>query len=330
MCDNVQQSIEKLLDERLKEVTTVINSTHDTVVQILELVNERKERHHAAKAAVYHHPEVMANSDIRHSVQRLMMQGNMDEEEFDISAEPFPLEASNSDLELDDAQIQPPEPAVQPIVKQQLAQPLIEPILTQQLAQPVIQPPLTQQLAQPDIQPTINAPVNMQWPFGQDEQSHSLMLPSQPPSQSSLRTPLRLRKPWPQPTPSLQTTPLQFSQAVPPTAGAYQAPETQQSAFSYSPSTGRVAQMVASSRGGLPIMLGKLMDTYFTREEQMHNRVNAVSRKYRGAWKSFGKLDKDKMKKVYAKLMQYFPAEMAALTPAELTEMINSRCRKLK
>ena len=93
-----------------------------------------------------------------------MAQMRMDEEEFYNSVEAYPLESSNSETELGDEQTQLPEPT------------------------------LTQQLAQPVIQPTVNTPVNMQWPlfnmtFGQDQQSQSLMLPSQPPSQTNVTMP---------------------------------------------------------------------------------------------------------------------------------------------
>ena len=106
----------------------------------------------------------------------------------------------------------------------------------------------------------------------------------------------------------------------------------QYSSTTFSPSRGRIAQCAISSankRDGLGRFIGKVMDMYFTREEQMHNRVNVVNRVYKNERKSFGQLDVSKMFKVKEKVFRMYPDEVATLKESEYNEIINNRCRKL-
>ena len=101
-------------------------------------------------------------------------------------------------------------------------------------------------------------------------------------------------------------------------------------ATSKSPSSRKLVQYVVDSRSdGIGSFIGKLMDNYFTREEQINNRVNKVDKVYNGKQIKHGQLNPVIIKKIKDQTAIFYP-QVATMGQPKLNEIINNRCRKLK
>lgn len=91
-----------------------------------------------------------------------------------------------------------------------------------------------------------------------------------------------------------------------------------------------VNSSVSSKSGGLGKLIGELIDTYFSRDEQCNQRVNAVDKIYGGKRVVHGQLDPVRIAIIKEKVQNVYKNEWDCLSEADFNEIVYNRGRKLR